>query len=92
MDPTRPAHVPAPALNTELDEEQAYELESILISDQRRLAIINGQVLRSGERLGKARLLKIEDDRVSLNVDGERQVLLLREAVLDKQQVGNNGF
>lgn len=55
----------------------ALVLESVIISETRRIAVINGQVLREGERLRAYRVAAIAPGRVELELDkgGERKVL-----------------
>ncbi len=79
-DPTRPptaAEIRA-WLGHASDSEAAAEdwrLQSILTSDQRRLAIINGQRLRRGERIDSAEVVAIEVDHVVL-IDRGREITL----------------
>ncbi len=74
-DPTRP---PSPAevaawFGSGSEQQQApFRLQSILLSPERRIAIIDGQRLRVGERLGNAEVLAIEPGRVMLERAGER--------------------
>lgn len=57
-DPMRPpSPSPTPA---EPDSATDWTLSSILISENRRLAVINGQVLRVGESVDGARLIRID--------------------------------
>lgn len=84
QDPTRP---PSPAeirawlnqttVSTAEAEAEDWHLQSILTSDQRRLAIVNGQRLRPGDRIDAAEVLAIEADRVVLGRNGRQIVLLL---------------
>ncbi|MCP3688862.1 MAG: hypothetical protein GY784_10650 [Gammaproteobacteria bacterium] len=52
-------------------------LSSILIAKDRKVAIINQQMLVVGERIGKAKLVKISKDSVLLLKNGKRIVLKL---------------
>lgn len=65
-DPTRP---PA-AMNTGGEPVQAAPsapvLQSILISQSRRQAIINGQTVKVGDSVGEAKVVKITDNEVVL--------------------------
>lgn len=72
-DPTRPAvwRAAAPAR----EQAPAWRLESTLISPQRRLAVIDGRLLRPGDRLDDAQVLEIQPDRVTLR-HGDRIVHL----------------
>jgi len=75
-DPLRPpdyrsaladAAAPLPRAALDLD---AWTLTSTLVSSQRRVAIINGFAVRTGERVAGARVLRIEPGLVRLEIDG----------------------
>jgi MSHA biogenesis protein MshK len=75
-DPLRPpdyrsaiadAAAPLPGAALDLD---AWTLTSTLVSPQRRVAIINGLAVRTGERVAGARVLGIEPGLVRLEIDG----------------------
>jgi MSHA biogenesis protein MshK len=72
-DPTRPpgfqSAPSAPVTQT------AYALNSIMIGEERRIAIINGEPVREGEALADARINSIHHDHVVLQVDGAERVL-----------------
>lgn len=53
------------------------DLQSILISDARRLAIIDGQRVAVGDRIATARVVAIEAGRVRLERAGETLILEL---------------
>lgn len=55
----------------------SYELSSVLIRGDSRIAVINEQRVRVGDSVGNARVTAIEPDKVSLNVDGQIQTLEL---------------
>lgn len=48
----------------------SYELSSVLIRANDRLAVINGERVRVGDSVTGARVLAIEPDHVNLNVNG----------------------
>lgn len=54
-----------------------WRLQSILASDQRRLAIINGQRVRPGDRIQSAQVRAVEVDHVVLDQGGREIVLFL---------------
>lgn len=56
-----------------------YALSSVLIRAEDRVAVINGQRVRVGDRIGGAVVAAIETDQVTLNVDGEMRTLQLYE-------------
>lgn len=81
-DPTRPpspAEVRAFFDTHDRDHEPAsgLRLQSVLISDQRRLAIINDQRVGEGDRIGQAEVLRIEPGRVHLRHHGMVRTLTL---------------
>ena len=78
-DPTRPnswAQVLAPAAVTQ--EAPTFALESIIYSPSRRVAVINGRTLAEGESLGSLTLLKVDRRQVTVRIDKQRRVLLLK--------------
>lgn len=65
-----------------------FRLQSILLGPERRIAIIDGQRLRVGERLENAEVRRIEPGRVVLDRNGERI-----ELTIDSYLTTNNdGF
>lgn len=71
VDPMRPPHPDTGSQST----RSALVLESVIISETRRIAVINGQVLREGERLRAYRVARIAPGRVALEKGGERMLL-----------------
>ena len=63
-DPTRPSVYRAAAT------QQSLKLESILLADNRKVAVINGQVLTVGERLGNVKIVDIRKGQVTINRNG----------------------
>ena len=57
-----------------------YSLDSILVSESRRIAVINGVSLAAGERVGNATVRRIARDRVLLEINGKTQTLVLDSA------------
>lgn len=67
----RPAAGPeAAAAADDAIDPGAWTLSSTLVSSQRRVAIINGLAVRTGERVAGARVLGIETNLVRLEIDG----------------------
>ena len=60
-----------------------WVLNSILYATGRRRAIVNGRLLAVGERIGGARLVAIERDRVRLRLQDRTITLKLGTARLD---------
>lgn len=57
----------------------SYELSSVLIRAQDRIAVINEERVRVGDKVGSAVVASIEADHVTLNVDGEIETVKLYE-------------
>jgi len=75
-DPTRP-----PASLTQPSEVAADTdgpvLQSILVSPQRRVAVISGRTVQEGDTIGNARVVRITDTQVFLRSGNETRVLRL---------------
>lgn len=65
-DPTRPAIFQGGPRMADKGPTAAWVLQSVLISPERRYAIINGEVVSPGELVGGALLLAIAEGRVTL--------------------------
>lgn len=68
--PTRPAAVPAPPL-----VEITFSLQAVTEQDGRPVAIVNGQLVRVGDTVEGARVLRIAAQEVELEKDGRRIVV-----------------
>ena len=87
-DPTRP---------TALDEPQAgdaavragprWRLQSTLVADNRRLAVINGRTVAPGDRIDGATVRDVRQEGVTLEVDG-RRVELRMLGTVDVKRAG----
>jgi MSHA biogenesis protein MshK len=75
-DPTRPAHAKAPA-PVQLAAE--LRLEAVLKSGERHVAIVNGKIVRAGDRIGGALIEEISSHAVRYTRGGQSQVLRLQE-------------
>ena len=76
-DPTRPANIVAGSVLLTDEVAASWDLSSILISPQRRVAIINGNTVQAGEILAGAKVLRINETNVKLKYRGEVIVLKL---------------
>ncbi len=74
VDPTQPAH--SRGANTG-ESLAAVRVEAILQSGERRLAIVNGKVVRAGDRVGSIQILEVNDDGVRYSRGGETNVARL---------------
>lgn len=75
-DPTRPPTIAAETVGSAASDGAAI-LQSILISSQRREAIINGKTVRVGDKVGNARVASITETDVVLRDGKNSQVLKL---------------
>lgn len=85
VDPTRPPmSVDRPGAVEEAPP--ASQLQSILISGRRRLAVINGNTVALGDRIGEARVVRITETEVVLKTGEETEVLKMFPGI-EKQPV-----
>lgn len=80
VDPTRPptaAAGPSGGTGTEQTIAEPTGLQSILISNGRKLAVINGQTVALGQKLGDATLVAIRENEVVLKTSAGSEVLKL---------------
>jgi MSHA biogenesis protein MshK len=80
VDPTRPPQVREGdvELTPEGVFQPTYVLSSILISQERRIAIVNGVRVKPGDAIGNGRVLEISPRGVRIDSDGEVLELKLR--------------
>lgn len=79
-DPTRPAHYRPD------EKKQALRLDSILYSDARRVAIINGKVLSEGDSYAGAKLIKVEPHSVLMGRRGKTIKLVLERTNIRQEK------
>jgi MSHA biogenesis protein MshK len=81
-DPTRPTD-PARYFGTTKQQDSAdLMLQSILFAADRRIAVINGTRVTEGDRIGSARVVRIQDSQVLLETGrGMRTLRLLPETL-----------
>jgi MSHA biogenesis protein MshK len=85
-DPTRPPGAGAMQSSTSDEIPAGRQLQSVLLSGGRRLAIIDGTMVALGGKLGEARVVKISETEVVLKTGEETEILKLFPSV-DKQPV-----
>lgn len=73
-DPTRPLTYVAP---NKAKEKSSWRLDSVLISSQRKLAVINGEFVKEQGWVKGAQVTQIETGRVTIMVKGKPRVLTL---------------
>ena len=76
-DPTRPPALLGPQANEAAATAAAPELQSVLISPRRRVAVISGRAVQVGDKVGEARVARITDSEVVLRSGQDTQVLKL---------------
>ena len=81
-DPMRPPSVVAGEQGVE--SEPRTELQSVLISRGRRLAIINGETVMLGGKVGDAKVTRISETEVELTYPDRKEVLKLLDGVARK--------
>ncbi len=79
--PRKSAPKPAPKIDI-----NAYQVSSILISPQRRIAVINGQVVSEGEKIDAAIVKEIQTAAVKLASGKTEFEIRLPSALIDKNQ------
>ena len=84
-DPTRPpADITLPS--RAVSEPHIPVLSSIVYSDQRRLAVIDGQVFLEGQSKGDVALVEVLPDNVLVQIGSEEQVTLhLGSGLINKE-------
>ena len=81
-DPTRPlVYTPQSQIAT----SGAIRLESILVSQKRRLAVINGAVVGVGEKVKGFQVKSIDDQQVKVERNGRVTVLRLPRTQVKKE-------
>ena len=85
-DPTRPPGAGAWQQGTQEVAPAGKQLQSVLLSGGRRVAIIDGTMVALGGKLGEARVVRISETEVVLKTGEETETLKLFPSV-DKQPV-----
>ena len=84
-DPTRPpgaqSALPGSSPGAQEDARSGTQLQSVLISSGRKLAVINGTTVPLGGMVGEARLVKITETEVVLKKGEETEVLKMFSGV-----------
>jgi hypothetical protein len=80
-DPTRPTALNAPEPERRSESGPRWRLQSTLVADDRRLAIINDRTVGPGDRIDGATVRDVRPDGVTLEVEGRRIELRMLGAV-----------
>lgn len=83
-DPMRPSYL-ADTSSKATRSAPSWRVESIVVSPDRRIAVINGQSLAVGDRIRGARVIAIDAYAVTLDIDGKRRQLTLTDARIKTQ-------
>jgi MSHA biogenesis protein MshK len=89
-DPTRPPYGAYEGESSPAAPAGGPVLQSVMITPDRKAAIISGVMVRLGEKYGSAQVVQISETEVVLREGGESQVLKLYPGV-DKRRVGSAG-
>lgn len=76
-DPTRPSYLKSDGEARQESVRNEYRLNSILVGEHRKLAIINGQRVREGDQVGDARVSRINQSSVTLLIQGTTVTIAL---------------
>lgn len=79
-DPTKPGRFVTQLAVSTASLVKQFKLHSVLISSQRRVAVINEKSVRVGDSVNGATVQKIEKNRVFLNKQGSQFSLTLTES------------
>ena len=77
-DPTRPIDYKPAA--TETGQRSDLTLQSLLISKQRKRAVINGRRVTEGDRIGGAKVVAISTGGVIIERNGKRRTLKINNS------------
>src|SRR5690606_4472701 len=75
-DPTRPLDY-----SVQREAKQPLQLNSILIGNGRRLAVINGQTAEEQQRIDDVQVLRLLTNKVMVQLDGIEMDLTLRRVI-----------
>jgi len=88
VDPTRPPIVEPERMNDAAAKPAGPRLESVLISPSRRVAVINGNPMTVGARLGDATVVAISEGSVVLRHADRKETTLRLLPDVDKRERG----
>ncbi|NRA61068.1 MAG: hypothetical protein HRU25_09200 [Psychrobium sp.] len=83
IDPTKPAQIVAALTqNSEkgIAEKPSFVLKAISISAKKRIAFINDQQYKVGQRLGAAKIVKISSNKVTLS--SGKELILFDQSIV----------
>lgn len=83
VDPTRPPQAPSPSSDP---SHESVRVEAVLRSADRDLAIVNGKIVRAGDRVAGVQIEAILPDGVRYVRDGQVRVARLQPASIPVRQ------
>jgi hypothetical protein len=83
IDPTRPPQAPSPSSDP---SHESVRVEAVLRSAERDLAIVNGKIVRAGDRVAGVQIEAILPDGVRYVRDGQVRVARLQRASIPVRQ------
>ena len=88
-DPTRPTSLDEPEpVQKAARAGPRWRLQSTLVADSRRLAVINGRTVAQGERIDGATVREVRQGGVTLEVEGRRVELRVLQGTPDVKRDG----
>ncbi|MGQ0586740.1 MAG: general secretion pathway protein GspB [Gammaproteobacteria bacterium] len=89
-DPTQPTPLEETAPARPVQSGPRWRLQSTLVADDRRLAVINGRTVAQGERIDGATVQEVRQGGVTLEIEGRRiELRLLRDSADVKGSAGS---
>lgn len=86
VDPTRPPMTAVESAETESTKPSGPQLQSVLISPSRRVAVISGSTVVQGGRYGNATVAAITEGSVLLRYADRKETLHLISGVLKRER------
>lgn len=83
IDPTRPPQAPGPSSDP---SNESVRVEAVLRSAERDLAIVNGKIVRAGDRVAGVQIEAILPDGIRYVRDGQVRVARLQPASIPVRQ------
>jgi MSHA biogenesis protein MshK len=80
QDPTRPT-VPARAEGGDPTADSSLRLTGVLVSDTRRIAVINGRFYRVGDRVNGEEIIRIDPGSIRIMRGGEQVRVTVKNAI-----------
>ena len=87
VDPTRPDYYTGADSAYIQQLKKGYKVSSIIVSDQRRTAVVNGTYVKEGEHVGEGVIRRIERLGVTIEAQGARFTVALSNNNFKKRKV-----